>query len=124
MGRFRDTVNGPLGKRLLKNPTLGFAAGRMKTLGGDGALSDPARSYISAAMWAARNSVAEVLEPLHNLSSQVYTFESTGSQVVCFSLILHIFSKLSYIENYNYYIPKYNIFLSKHRAENKKFLTH
>ena len=43
----------------------------MKAVGGGGVLGDVARSYISAAYWAARHSMIEMLEPLNFLSCQV-----------------------------------------------------
>jgi hypothetical protein len=67
-GRFIQCIHP---RRLSHSPTPGYAAGRMKTPGGGGILGDVARSFISAAYWAARHSLIEMLEPLNFLSCQV-----------------------------------------------------
>ena len=71
VGRFTEIINGRLGERLLNLLTHGLATGCMKAPAGDGVLGDLARSYFSAAMWAARHSVVEMLEPLNHLRSQM-----------------------------------------------------
>ena len=66
--RFREFVNNLISKRLAMKKTTGFPAGRMKT---NGILGDVVRAYILAAMWAARNSIVELLKPRNFRMSQI-----------------------------------------------------
>ena len=59
------------GKRLTHAITPGYSPGRLRAPGGGGLRGEVARSYISAAYWAARNSLVELLEPLNHLSCLV-----------------------------------------------------
>ena len=70
-GRFSALIVDKLGKRLEHTDTPGYAPGRMKCPSGGGILSAVARSNVSAAYWAARHSVVELLEPLNYLSTML-----------------------------------------------------
>ena len=75
VGRFRTHRIDVLNKKVKHKTTPGDGPGRLKAptpdVPGSGALSGVARSYISARMWSARNSLIELLEPMHYLLTRI-----------------------------------------------------
>ena len=72
VGRFTDMIASKLNKKkLLRKNTPAYAPGRTRHPGADGILGDVARSYISAAMFCARHSIVEMLEPLNHMMTLV-----------------------------------------------------